>query len=745
MSRARTSRHRLTTAVTVALAVTVGTLTAAPTALAATGAVPAAAAATGEQQDVTALAPNSFVGGNGPSGFLSRHYAQATGTDYFWTRYADGVTTTLLRTGTYAGSVASDVVVRYEGTRFELYDMATGAEPVVIDIKSLGASVQFVRLAGSTLVLRVPRAGGGSDVHLVSKPGDTVVDRTVPGIPGDLVSWYDLSSPDTLLLHHTQEGTTTQRLALVDVATGKIVEDRVLTGAERGADASASATHLAWVEASGTTNAAIRVARRGHPEESTRVILPTAATPTVDLVGDDWVTYSVPGGTTATSRDPLHALTARSLTDGRTVKLLDTVDRVRADVDGGLFVQGATVEHGEGVYRIAPGPDGTPAATLVASTGRSLALTITDQNVPETVDLSTKGVALDWRFTGLGWTVATVELTHTASGRRQTLVRPLGASGEIRTSWSGTFDNGIAAYNGDYTWRMKLRPANGIAPAVERTGTLKVVGAQAPHGFSDSTSPDLLYREGGRLSLYDARQTFGAVRTGTLTETAVGSGWDAYDRIVTPGNIGGTEHSDLIARDRTGVLWSYAGTGEATAPFATRARVGGGWGGYAELTAGSDLTGDGRPDLVATDKSGDLWLYKGTGSVTTPFAARTKVGGGWGVYNKIVATGNIGGGPAGDLVARDTAGVLWLYLGKGDGTFAARTRIGSGWNRYGEIVAVGDANRDGRPDLLANGLMGGRDDSLALYPGTGDWRAPFGDRTNIATPPELSRRGKTLF
>ncbi|MGW4748875.1 FG-GAP repeat domain-containing protein [Streptomyces sp. NPDC004290] len=746
MSRARTSRHRLTTAVTVALAVTVGTLTAAPTALA-TGAAPAAASTTGEQQDVPALAPHAPVIGNGPSGFLSRTYTAAAGTDYQWTRYADGVTTTLLRTGTYAGSVASDVVVRYEGTRYELYDMATGAEPVVIDIAFLGRGVQFERLAGSTLVLKVPRAGGGSDVHLLSKRGDTLVDHTVPGVPGDLVSWYDLSSPDTLLLHHTQEGTTTQRLALVDVATGKVVETRVLTGAERGSDASASATHLAWVEASGTGNAAVRVARRAE-EESTRVPLPWASSPTVDLVGDDWVAYAVPGGTAAYSRDPFYALTARSLTDGRTVKLLDTVDRVRADVGGGLLVQGATVEHGEGVYRVAPGPDGTPAATLVASTGRSIARTITDQNVPETVDFSTKGyggVPLEWRFTGIGYTKATVELTHTASGRRKTLAVEPTPSGRIQASWSGTFDGGTAAYNGDYTWRMTLRPTNGIAPAVERTGTLKVVGKQAPHGFSDSTSPDLLYRDGGRLSLYDARQTFDAVRTGDLTEKVVGSGWDAYDRIVTPGNIGGTEHSDLIARDKAGVLWSYAGTGRSTSPFATRTKVGGGWGGYDQLTAGSDLNGDGRPDLVATDKTGTLWLYRGTGSVTSPFAARTKVGGGWGVYNTVVATGNIGGGTAGDLVARDTAGVLWLYLGKGDGTFADRTRIGSGWNRYSEIVAIGDVTRDGRPDLLGDGLMGGRDDSLALYPGTGDWRTPFSGRTNIATPPELSRQGKTLF
>ncbi|MFI1717900.1 FG-GAP repeat domain-containing protein [Streptomyces litmocidini] len=73
------------------------------------------------------------------------------------------------------------------------------------------------------------------------------------------------------------------------------------------------------------------------------------------------------------------------------------------------------------------------------------------------------------------------------------------------------------------------------------------------------------------------------------------------------------------------------------------------------------------------------------------------------------------------LVARDTAGVLWLYLGKGDGTFAARTKIGGGWNAYQHLVGVGDADRDGRPDLVGFGPQG----EDYLYRGTGDWKTPF--------------------
>ncbi|MEU7292015.1 hypothetical protein AB0A76_02230 [Streptomyces exfoliatus] len=121
-----------------------------------------------------------------------------------------------------------------------------------------------------------------------------------------------------------------------------------------------------------------------------------------------------------------------------------------------------------------------------------------------------------------------------------------------------------------------------------------------------------------------------------------------------------------------------------------RHRLAGGWGTYHRLTGGSDLTGDGRADLVAADKAGVLWLYRGTGRDTAPFAARVRIGGGWGMYDQLTAVGSLAGGPAGDLVARDRTGVLWLYLGKGDGTFAPRTRIGGGWSQYSEIVGIGD-------------------------------------------------------
>ncbi|MFG2557591.1 FG-GAP repeat domain-containing protein [Streptomyces sp. NPDC048496] len=78
------------------------------------------------------------------------------------------------------------------------------------------------------------------------------------------------------------------------------------------------------------------------------------------------------------------------------------------------------------------------------------------------------------------------------------------------------------------------------------------------------------------------------------------------------------------------------------------------------------------------------------------------------------------GTAAGDLVARDKDGVLWLYQGNGRGNFSARVRIGGGWGVFSHLVGAGDVDSDGRPDLIAYGAGG-----TYVYRSTGSTTAPF--------------------
>ncbi|EME99105.1 VCBS repeat-containing protein [Streptomyces mobaraensis NBRC 13819 = DSM 40847] len=168
----------------------------------------------------------------------------------------------------------------------------------------------------------------------------------------------------------------------------------------------------------------------------------------------------------------------------------------------------------------------------------------------------------------------------------------------------------------------------------------------------------------------------------------VARGFGGYDTFFTPGELGGTYGSDILTRDKQGVLWVHQADGKLGrdyAKLAPRKRVGGGWGQFTAITGRGDLTGDGRTDIVARDKSGTLWLYKGTGDINKPFASRTKVGGGWNQFTKLVATGDVNGDGHADLLAVDGKGALWLYKGTGKASSPYQSRVkidGSGWNQY---------------------------------------------------------------
>ncbi|MFF4869458.1 hypothetical protein ACIPQA_05320 [Streptomyces sp. NPDC090109] len=258
-------------------------------------------------------------------------------------------------------------------------------------------------------------------------------------------------------------------------------------------------------------------------------------------------------------------------------------------------------------------------------------------------------------------------------------------------------------------------------------------------------SPDLLARDAsGKLwRIGSVRDASGKNFTGAGSPVPEGGGWNAYDRIEMVGDLDPDGYPDAVARDRDGVLWRYAAKDAArTGAFWTRTRIGGGWNTYTMFTGGSDVRYDLKADLVAVDKRGDLYLYEGSGANSgRTYLPRRKIGHGWGIYDRITAVGDVGGGVSGDLVARDRTGVLWLYLGKADGTFAARTRIGGGWNAYSDVIGIGDADGDWRNDLYAYGPDG----TGYLYRGNGEWKAPFGGRIPNTTLKDSGIKADLVF
>ncbi|MFI1105864.1 FG-GAP repeat domain-containing protein [Streptomyces melanogenes] len=617
--------------------------------------------------------------------------------------------------------------------------MAAGTQAVI----DLPRRTSFLGMAGS-LVVTSPADSG--EVHLLESVQGRVTDRVVTGLPADLHGvGLNAAAPGALLLELRTgaENAYAYSTAVVDLATAAVTRTATLdTDAPWSVRSALSATHSVSVSPSytGRTTALQMTAR----DTGVRTTVPAGPLyePLVGLVGT-WAVYGNETQLIHGDSAQALALKAMPITGGPSRTVLDHATSLTATPDGALLVAGGTVAKGEGIYRVAAGADGVPVAELVASTGLPTAVTLLETKVPPVAELDRKPWTAAWRLSRRNVEM-TVTVRHAATGAVDvSYLYPdnepgAGSEGWVSWTWDGVLaDAGrsMEAFNGAYTWQIKAAPLNGIGPALTASGAFTVQHGSAPHDYNDNGSPDLLARDASgvlwREDTVDQYTADGNTQLSGRDRVRIGGGWNTYDRITAAGNLGGASHADLLARDRSGVLWLYLGKGNGT--FTARQRVGGGWNSYNLLSSGmGDVTGDGHADLLARDSAGTLWLYKGTGNWKAPFTARQKIGGGWNTYDQIVSTGNIGGATAGDLIARDKAGILWLYLSNGNGSFAARKKIGGGWNAYRHIIGIGDSNHDGKPDLLAKT----NDGDTYRYPGTGDWRAPFGARQHsTALPP----------
>ncbi|MFF5707715.1 FG-GAP-like repeat-containing protein [Streptomyces sp. NPDC012756] len=752
MTRAHTRGRRLAAAaVTIVLAATGGALTTLPAMAAVPGAVQE------DQQATTVPFPrNADVVGAGPSGFLSK--TRGTTPEFRWTWYADGSSVVL--PGASAAAGGSDLVVTGDRSSLpdsrvlKLRDMSTpasaAADAVVVNLDELGTGYSLAGVFGSTLAVLVQTGEDTYQTRLFAFQDGKLTERPITGLPEDcLPSFEGGYTAGAVVFDCWERAGRPWTKVVVDLTTATEVFSQALdAGHEPQWQNAISDTYAVWRERD-TTTEWFGVHRRGTSERKLIKASGDSYDP-LHLVGG-WIVQGqrvhIDGSFNPNGGSGLQArpLTAESVETGEKIQLLTAHSSAVAGPGGSLLVRGGTPEQGEGLYRISPRADGDrPDVELVASTGQSTVVTLTGSTTPTTLtgDQVARGVDFGWDLSRADSRVW-LTLTHVRSGKtvyagwQVPYGVTAGTPRHFAWHWDGkdpeNADWGSPARSGEYEWKLTARPDDGIGPELVTTGRFTVTRPAAPHDFDDDGTADLLVRDtGGALWRFGTRPT---APGGSLTDTGasrVGSGWGAYDRLETVGNIAGTTAPDAVARDKDGVLWLYQGTGDRAKPLAARTRIGAGWQTYDQLAGGSDLTGDGRADLVATDKAGDLYLYKGTGSATAPFAARRKIGHGWGIYNQLTATGDLAGGPAGDLLARDKAGVLWLYLGKGDGTFAARTKVGAGWGAFTGLTAVGDADGDGRADLIAS------NGDETFYAGTGDWAAPFKRGVSVSLTQDMS-------
>ncbi|MER5939034.1 trypsin-like serine protease [Streptomyces sp. NPDC001928] len=143
----------------------------------------------------------------------------------------------------------------------------------------------------------------------------------------------------------------------------------------------------------------------------------------------------------------------------------------------------------------------------------------------------------------------------------------------------------------------------------------------APGDVTGDYRPDLLSVDSaGALWIYPGNGN------GTFaTPVKSGTGFNSYNSLRGHGDFTGDGKADLIARSSSGgYIYLFKGTGKAgTGAFATRVKVRT-WSTYTGFDAVGDVTGDGKADFLARNSSGTLYLYPGTGKATSEIFATPK-------------------------------------------------------------------------------------------------------------------------
>ncbi|MEO7556172.1 MAG: FG-GAP-like repeat-containing protein [Acidimicrobiales bacterium] len=184
----------------------------------------------------------------------------------------------------------------------------------------------------------------------------------------------------------------------------------------------------------------------------------------------------------------------------------------------------------------------------------------------------------------------------------------------------------------------------------------------------------------GRLLLYRGNCAGGfASGAGTL----IGTGWNAFTGVLAPGDFNGDGCSDLLGTLGDGRLLLYYGSCAGGFLLGGGTTIGTGWNAFDQIITPGDWSGDGCTDLLARFPDGRLRAYYG--SCTGGFVGAGADNGGWQIFSDIIGSGDWTGDGCADLVAR-LGGTLRWYGGTCAGGFTGPgVDFSTGWESFSSI------------------------------------------------------------
>lgn len=251
--------------------------------------------------------------------------------------------------------------------------------------------------------------------------------------------------------------------------------------------------------------------------------------------------------------------------------------------------------------------------------------------------------------------------------------------------------------------------------------------------WSGDGHTDLMARDSsGRLYEYSGSGFADDGNGGFAGSGIIGSGWQGYTKLFRVTNWNGDGNESIMGRDSSGNLYQYRGDGQGGFLTGTREQVGHGWNSFTDIMVTNNWTGDGHPNLMGRTSTGDLYLYTSDGNggwLNNGYGI--KIGTGWNSFNTVLTPGNWAGDGYQALIGRTPAGDLYLYKSDGHGGWQNNgigILIGTGWNMFSIFMSPGDWNGDDMIDMI--GITPGGSMSLYKTDGHGNWLNPMGQTIN---------------
>ncbi len=155
------------------------------------------------------------------------------------------------------------------------------------------------------------------------------------------------------------------------------------------------------------------------------------------------------------------------------------------------------------------------------------------------------------------------------------------------------------------------------------------------NNWTNNGRPNLLGRTAnGDLYLYTSNGAGGWMNNGTGIK--IGWGWGMFDTILTPGTWLGDGRQTLIGRTPAGQLRLYQSNGMGGWINGAGVPIGSGWNAFTRFMSPGDLNGDNMTDMIGVNGAGTLYLYMSDGQGNwLNSGIGTVIGSGWNGFTAI--------------------------------------------------------------------------------------------------------------